>query len=106
MICEDRRKYPRVSGSYQVDLVESSPNEVLNIIGHSQIIDVSRDGFQVVTRNNVPIGSTMSLLAYFIGKNSVCQCEVRWKKEILGKFYYGLQVKKRIHLFRPATCAA
>ena len=57
-------------------------------------LDVSRHGLRLKAFYNTSIGSLMSAIVYFKGRESVCLCEVVWKRENMGEFLYGLYIKE------------
>lgn len=63
-------------------------------------LDVSRQGMQVKSEYNVPVGSYVSAILYFQGRQSICLCEVVWRREEIGDFFYGLYFKEWTQLDR------
>lgn len=89
----DRRKHPRYEGHFQVDLLNmgDDPNvSPFEAIIPGTALDVSRQGMRVRAAYNVPIGAFISVILYSDGGESVCLCEVMWKREEDGKKLYGV----------------
>ena len=57
-------------------------------------LDVSRQGMRLRSKYNVSVGSHLSAIAYYKDRDSVCLCEVVWKREDAGQLLYGLFIKE------------
>ena len=89
----DRRKYPRLEGQFDVDLLNlgDDPNySPWEIVIAATALDVSMRGLRIKTLYDVPFGANLSVIVYFHGKESICLCDVVWKKSLDGEFMYGL----------------
>lgn len=96
MSSADRRKYPRLEGDFPVDLLnmgdDPQTSRMESIIpGHA--LDVSRQGLRLKVTYNVPVGSVLSVILYYRGRESVCLCQVVWKRELGHEKLYGLFIK-------------
>lgn len=93
----DRRKFPRLEGKFPVDLLNMGDDRTVNpyeVIIAGQALDVSRQGIRLLVSYNVSIGTILSVIVYFSGRESVCMCEVVWKREAMGQKLYGLYIKQ------------
>lgn len=96
MSSADRRKYPRLEGDFPVDLLnmgdDPQTSRMESIVpGHA--LDVSRQGLRLKVPYNVPVGSVLSVILYYRGRESVCLCQVVWKRDIGNERLYGLYIK-------------
>jgi len=60
----------------------------------AQALDISKHGIRLASVYNVPVGSAVSVVAYYHGQGSVCLCGVVWKR--VGpdnQLLYGLFIK-------------
>lgn len=90
---KDRRKHPRYEGYFQVDLLNMGDDPTVSpfeAIVPGLALDVSRQGMRVKAAYNVPIGAFLSVILYNEGAESVCLCEVVWKREEEGQILYGV----------------
>lgn len=96
MSSADRRKYPRLEGDFPVDLLNMgddphTPRMESIVPGHA--LDVSRQGLRLKVSYNVPVGSVLSVILYYRGRESVCLCQVVWKRDMGSEKLYGLYIK-------------
>ena len=90
---KDRRKHPRYEGQFQVDLLNMGDDPSVSpfeAIVPGTALDVSRQGMRIKATYNVPIGAFLSVIMYSDGGESVCLCEVVWKRQEDGEFLYGV----------------
>jgi len=90
---KDRRKHPRYEGQFQVDLLNMGDDPTVSpfeAIVPGTALDVSRQGMRVKAVYNVPIGAFLSVILYNDGGESVCLCEVVWKRQEEGETLYGV----------------
>ena len=90
---KDRRKYPRYEGQFSVDLLNMGDDPSISpfeAIVPGTALDVSRQGMRVRANYHVPIGAFLSVILYSDGGESVCLCEVVWKREEEGQMLYGV----------------
>lgn len=93
----DRRVHPRLEGQFQVDLLnmgddpEISPFEAV-VVGEA--LDVSRSGMRLKVTYRVPVGTFLSAIVYTKGFESICLCEVVWRRELMGEQLYGLYIRE------------
>ncbi len=57
-------------------------------------LDLSKHGMRLKSHYNVNVGSLISVIAYYQHRDSVCLCEVVWKRPAEGEILYGLYVKE------------
>lgn len=94
---KDRRRYPRLEGHFQVDVLNMgddpnfSPEEA---VVPGEALDLSKHGMRLRSVYNAPVGSFLSVIAYYKGRDSVCLCEVMWKANRESHLLYGLFVKE------------
>jgi hypothetical protein len=89
----DRRKHPRCEGQFQVDLLNMGDDPTVSpfeAIVPGTALDVSRQGMRIKAAYNVPIGAFLSVILYNEGGESLCLCEVVWKREEDGEILYGV----------------
>src|SRR5689334_2547836 len=89
----DRRKHPRCEGYFQVDLLNMGDDPTVSpfeAIVPGTALDVSRQGMRIKAGYNVPIGAFLSVILYTEGAESVCLCEVVWKRIEDGEIVYGV----------------
>lgn len=92
----DRRQYPRFEGYFPVELLNMgddpsvSPYEALV---EGTALDVSRQGMRVRSEYNVPVGSYVSAILYYLDRQSICLCEVVWRRDGDEGLVYGLYFK-------------
>src|SRR5262245_9594959 len=97
METQNRRQYPRFEGEFQVDLLNLGDDPGISAweaVVTATALDISRHGLRLKTAYNVPLGAVLSAIVYYEHAESVCLCEVVWKKEIAGEFVYGLFIKE------------
>ncbi len=90
---KDRRKHPRYEGQFQVDLLNMGDDPSVSpfeAIVPGTALDVSRQGMRVKALYNVPIGAFLSVILYNAGGESVCLCEVVWKRQEEDETLYGV----------------
>lgn len=94
---KDRRKYPRLEGEFQVDLLNMGDDPLVSpfeAIVNGTCLDVSRQGMRLKATYNVSVGTLVSAIVYYKGRESVCLCEVVWKREMMGQPLYGVFIKQ------------
>jgi PilZ domain len=94
---KDRRKHPRLEGHFPVDVLNMGDDPAVSpfeAVLKSTALDVSRQGMRLQTNYNVPVGSVLSGVVYFHGTESVCMCEVVWKREADDQNLYGLFIRE------------
>jgi len=94
---KDRRKYPRFEGLFQVDLLNMGDDPAISpfeVVVKGTALDVSKQGIRLQAIYNVNVGSKVSAVFYYKGRESVCLCKVMWKREEMGQFLYGLYIDK------------
>lgn len=97
MSLADRRRHPRLEGEFPVDLLNMGDDPAISAfeaIVEGRALDVSRQGLRLKVPYNVAMGSVMSVILYYRGRESVCLCKVMWKREILGDYLYGLYIEE------------
>ena len=62
-------------------------------IVRGEVLDVSLTGLRLKVSYNVPVGSVLSVIVYYQGYESVCLCNVVWKREMINETVYGLYIK-------------
>jgi hypothetical protein len=93
----DRRKYPRYEATFQVDLLNMGDDPTVSqfeAIVPGKALDVSLRGMKLKAAYNAPVGSFLSVILYSEGGESVCLCEVVWKRESDGQMLYGVFTKE------------
>lgn len=93
----DRRKYPRLEGHFRVDLLNMGDDSSIpawEAVVEGEALDVSMQGMRLKAYYNVPVGTVLSVVIYHRGYESICLCEVVWKKEAMGEMVYGLYFKE------------
>lgn len=94
---KDRRRYPRFEGEFQVDLLNMGDDpgiSAFEAIVAGTALDVSREGMRLKVSYNVAVGSVLSAIVYYAGSDSICLCDVVWKREVMGEYIYGLFIKE------------
>ena len=97
MTDRNRRRYPRLQGRFQVDILNMGDDLAVSsteALVKAEAMDVSMHGLRIKTTYDVPTGSLVSVVFYFQNRESVCLCEVVWKRQIMGENVYGLFLKK------------
>lgn len=92
----DRRKYPRLEGEFPVELLNmgDDPNiSPFEALVEGIALDISRQGMRIKSDYNVGVGSYVSAILYYKQKESICLCEVVWRREENGVPTYGLYFK-------------
>lgn len=94
---QDRRAHPRLEGQFRMDLLnmgddpEISPYES---VVPGDALDISRSGMRMKVTYRVPVGTFLSVIVYYKGHDSICLCEVVWRREMMGEQLYGLYVRE------------
>lgn len=90
---KDRRKFPRYESEFQVDLLNMGDDPSVSpfeAIVSGRALDVSRQGMRLKAAYRVPVGAFLSVILYNEGGESVCLCEVVWRREEEGEMLYGV----------------
>jgi hypothetical protein len=93
----DRRKFLRLEGEFQVDLLNMGDDPGIaewEAIVNGKALDVSRQGMQMQIQYDVAVGTVLSSIVYYRGQESVCLCEVVWKRPNAAGFLYGLFIQE------------
>jgi hypothetical protein len=93
----NRRKYPRLEGVFKADLLNLGDDPGIanwEAIVPATALDVSREGMRLQVDYNVALQSTISVIVYYKGRDSVCLSKVMWKREEMGQATYGLFIKE------------
>lgn len=93
----DRRKYPRLEGRFQVDVLNmgDDPNiAAWESLVEAEALDVSMQGMRIKSSYDVSVGDLISVVFYYRNHESVCLCDVVWKRSLMGEFVYGLYLKE------------
>ena len=93
----ERREYPRFEGKFKVDLLNTGDDP--NISSWESVVqctalDISKHGMRLASHYNVPVKSTISIIVYYRGYESICLCDVVWKRTVNDEFLYGLYIKE------------
>lgn len=95
---KDRRQCPRFEETIQADLLNmgDDPNVASwEAVVPAVALDVSKHGLRLQSVYNVEVGSLISVIAYYRHRDSICLCEVVWKRAgAEGQHLYGLYVKE------------
>ena len=94
---KDRREYPRFEGKFQVDLLNLGDDPSISqfeAVIPGEALDVSRKGMRLKVTYRVPVGTFLSAMVYYKNRESICLCEVVWRRELMGEQLYGLYVKE------------
>src|SRR4051812_284220 len=94
---KDRRTHPRFEGQFHVDLLNMGDDPAISVyeaVVAGEALDVSRTGMRLKVTYNAPVGSFLSVIIYYRNRESVCFCEVVWRREIMGEQLYGLYIKE------------
>jgi len=97
MDAKDRRQCPRFEESFRVDLLNMGDDPRIlswEAVVPAEALDVSKHGLRLQSVYNVAVGSLLSIIAYYHEQESICLCEVVWKREADGQHMYGLYVKE------------
>ena len=97
MDAKDRRQYPRFEESFRVDLLNMGDDPTIEsweAVVSAKALDVSKHGLRLESSYNVPVGALLSVIAYYHEQESICLCEVVWKRKAEGDHLYGLYVKE------------
>jgi len=93
----ERRKHARFEGHFKVDLLNMGEDPQISpweVIIPGVALDISRQGMRLKVPYNVAVGSYLSVIAYYKGSESICLCEVVWKRPDVGQTIYGLYIKE------------
>ena len=97
MDVKDRRRHPRLEGQFPVDLLNMGDDPLVSpfeAVVAGTALDVSRHGMRLQISYNVAVGTLLSAVVYYRNRESVCLCEVVWKREFLSQPLYGLFIKQ------------
>ncbi len=94
---KDRRTHPRFEGQFRVDLLNMGDDPSISqfeavVVGEA--LDVSRTGMRLKTTYSVPVGTFVSAIVYYRNYESICLCEVVWRRDMMGEQLYGLRIKE------------
>jgi hypothetical protein len=93
----DRRSHPRLEGEFQVDLLNMGDDPTIpssEAVVPGVALDISRKGMRLKADYNVGVGTLLSAITYYRKHESICLCEVVWKREVENKKVYGLFIKE------------
>lgn len=93
----DRRVHPRLEGQFHVDLLNMGDDPTISpfeSVVSGEALDVSRAGMRLKVTYRVPVGTFLSAIVYYKGFESICLCEVVWRREIMGEQLYGLYIRE------------
>ena len=91
----DRRQFPRFEGKFQVDLLNMGDDPKISAwesVVQGTAFDISKHGVRIGSVYNVEVGALLSMVIYYRGCESICLCEVKWKRSVDGEFLYGLYI--------------
>lgn len=94
---KDRRSHPRFEGRFSVDLLNMGDDPDISpfeAVVSGEALDVSRTGMRLKISYKVTVGTFLSVIIYYKGYESVCLCEVVWRRELMGEQLYGLYTKE------------
>ena len=94
---KDRRVHPRLEGQFSVDLLNMGDDpsvSAFEAIVTGEALDVSRSGMRLKITYKVPVGTQLSVIVYYKNYESICLCEVVWRREMMGEQLYGLYIKE------------
>ncbi len=94
---KDRREHPRFEGQFHVDLLNMGDDPKISqfeAVISGDALDVSRTGMRLKVGYRVPVGTLLSIIVYYRNHESICLCEVMWRREIMGEQLYGLYTKE------------
>lgn len=94
---KDRRQHPRFEGQFQVDLLNLGDDPDISqfeAVIPGEALDVSRTGLRLKVSYRVPVGTFLSAMVYYKRRESICLCEVMWRREMMGEQLYGLYIKE------------
>jgi hypothetical protein len=74
--------------------VKHSSIEPFEAVVVGEALDVSRTGMRLKTAYRVPVGSYVSAIVYYRNYESICLCEVVWRRDVIGEQLYGLRIKE------------
>lgn len=87
----ERRKFPRLSGNFQVDIVLlSGPKSGDAVSG--RITNLSKEGVGLIMPAGLVIGTQLSLVIYVEDSDSLCVGNIIWSQEVGGVTHYGLKI--------------
>ena len=92
----DRRIHPRLEGQFRVDLLNMGDDESVaefESVVPGEALDVSRSGMRLKVTYRVPVGTFLSAIVYYKGFESICLCEIVWRRELMGEQLYGLYIR-------------
>ncbi|MCG3205154.1 MAG: hypothetical protein KCHDKBKB_01872 [Elusimicrobia bacterium] len=93
----DRRQHPRLEGQFQVDLLNMGDDPAISefeCVVTGEALDISRTGLRLKVTYRVPVGTFLSAIVYYRNHESICLCEVVWRRELMGEQVYGLYVRE------------
>lgn len=93
----DRRNHPRLEGQFQVDLLNMGDDPSISpfeSVVPGEALDVSRSGMRLKVTYKVPVGTFLSAIVYYKGYQSICLCEIVWRRELMGEQLYGLYIRE------------
>ena len=93
----DRRQHPRLEGQFQVDLLNMGDDPAISqfeAVVSGEALDVSLSGLRLKVTYRVPVGTFLSAIVYYKGHESICLCEVVWRRELMGEQLYGLYIRE------------
>lgn len=95
---KDRRLHPRYESTFHVDVLNMGDDPGVSqfeAIIPGTALDVSRQGMRLKVPYSVPVGSALSVILYSAnGGQSICLCEVMWRREEMGEPLYGVFTKQ------------
>jgi hypothetical protein len=93
----DRRQHPRFEGQFRVDLLNMGDDPLMSPwepVVPATALDISRAGMRLASQYNATVGSRVSTVVYYKGFDSLCLCEVVWKRVENGRYLYGMFIKE------------
>jgi hypothetical protein len=93
----DRRTHPRLEGTFRVYLLNTGDDPRISpyeAIVDGEALDVSRGGMRLKVSYDVALKTILSVIVYYRNRESICLCEVMWRRNNLGELVYGLFIKE------------
>jgi hypothetical protein len=93
----DRRKFPRMNGDFPTDVIDTA-GDPLPVTLSARTVNVSRQGLGIEANTDLALGTQLSVSVQFDGRDSICLCQLLWKRRSDGGFSYGALVKRWSYL--------
>lgn len=87
----ERRRCHRLAGDFDAEIVLlSGPKVGDQVVG--KIINISREGLGVVLPSDIEANDRLNFVIYSEDDSSLCDGRIVWRKEIQGRFVYGVKI--------------